>query len=89
MSELNLETPLIYPPHWIDRSWLRRGSLSRTAACWILTLSAVFLILKSKAASYYNSTVPLHQGHDGEIIHSHHPKVSAADYNQLDVAAGE
>lgn len=70
MSELNLETPLIYPPHWIDRSWLHRGSLSRTVACWIFTLSAIFLILKSKAASYYNSTVPLNQGYDGKIIHS-------------------
>lgn len=37
MSELNLETPLIYPPHWIDRSWLHRGSLSRTGACLIFT----------------------------------------------------
>lgn len=27
MSELNLETPLIYPPRWIDRSWLHRGSV--------------------------------------------------------------
>ena len=28
MSGLNLETPLIHPPHWIDRSWLHRGSRS-------------------------------------------------------------
>lgn len=53
MSELNLETPLIYPPHWIDRSWLHRRSLSQTVACLIFTLCAVFLMLKSKAASYY------------------------------------
>lgn len=55
MSELNLDMPLIYPPHWIDRSWLHRGSLSQTVACWIFTLSAFFLILKSNTASYYNS----------------------------------
>lgn len=53
MSELNLETPLIYPPHWIDRSWLHRRSLSRTVVCLIFTLGAVFLTLKSKAASCY------------------------------------
>lgn len=62
MSELNLETPLIYPPHWIDRSWLHRGSLSRVLACWISTQGPVFLILKSKSASYYKSTVPLNWG---------------------------
>lgn len=60
MSELNLEMPLIYPPHWIDRSWLHRRSLSRAVACLIFTLSAVFLVLKSKAASYYKQ-VQCHQ----------------------------
>lgn len=62
MSELNLETPLIYPPHWIDRSWLHRGNLFRVLACWITTQGPVFLILKSKSASYYKSTVPLNWG---------------------------
>ena len=59
MSELNLETPLIYPPHWIDRSWLHRRSLSRAVACLISTLGSVFLMLKSKAASYYKQYSPI------------------------------
>lgn len=57
MSELNIETPLIYPPHWIDTSWLHRRSLSPTVACLIFTLSAVFLALKSKAASSYEQVL--------------------------------
>lgn len=57
MSELNLETPLIYPPHWIDRSWLHRRSLSWMVACLIFSLWAVFLVLKSKAASYYKQLI--------------------------------
>lgn len=41
MSELNLETLLIYPPtsHWIDRR-----SLSRTAVCLIFSLLAAVLV---------------------------------------------
>lgn len=59
MSGLNLETPLIHPPHWIDRSWLHRGRRSPTVACLIFTLGTAFLVLKSKAASYYKQRSPI------------------------------
>lgn len=59
MSELNLEAPLIYPPHWIDRSWLHRRSLSPTAARLIFALSAVISAWNQKLPAVINSTVPL------------------------------
>lgn len=50
MSVLNLEASLIYPPRWIDRSWVHRGRLSQMEACRIFILSPVSVIHKSKTA---------------------------------------
>lgn len=59
MSVLNLETPLIYPPHWIDRRWLHRRSLSRTVACLIFNLSTVFLHWNQKLPAVRNRYSPI------------------------------
>lgn len=60
MSGLNLETPLIYPPHWIDRSWLHRGSLSRTVKqAWFSPSALSFPHLHQKPPAITNRYGPI------------------------------
>lgn len=91
MSGLNLETPLIHPPHWIDRSWLHRGRRSPTVACLIFTLGTAFLVLKSKAASYYKQRSPITSVPRWKkwFILVVICRLHAADYNQSDVIAAD